>query len=79
MAEHLSQAFNLLGAPKPAWAIAHRWLYALAESTQPLIGDHLWDEASQLGVCGDWLTGGRVEGAWQSGSQLASQLLHSPR
>jgi renalase len=79
MAEHLSQAFNLLGAPKPAWAIAHRWLYALAESTQALTANHLWDEASQLGVCGDWLTSGRVEGAWQSGSQLASQLLHSPR
>jgi predicted NAD/FAD-dependent oxidoreductase len=79
MAEHLSQAFQYLGAPAPAWAIAHRWLYALAESTQALTANHLWDETSQLGVCGDWLTSGRVEGAWQSGSQLASQLLHSPK
>ncbi len=79
MAERLSQAFQALGAPAPAWAIAHRWLYALAESTQPLDANHLWDEETQLGVCGDWLTSGRVEGAWQSGSQLASELLHSPK
>jgi renalase len=79
MAERLSQAFQALGAPEPAWAIAHRWLYALAESTQPLDTNHLWDEESQLGVCGDWLTSGRVEGAWQSGSELASQMPHSPK
>jgi renalase len=79
MAERLGQAFQALGAPGPAWAIAHRWLYALAESTQPIEANHLWDEETQLGVCGDWLTSGRVEGAWQSGSQLASKLLHSPK
>ncbi|MEK9812877.1 MAG: FAD-dependent oxidoreductase [Bordetella sp.] len=79
MAERLSQAFQALGASAPTWATAHRWLYALAESTYPLAANHLWDEESQLGICGDWLTSGRVEGAWQSGSQLASKLLHSPK
>ena len=79
VAERLTQAFIALGAPTPAWTIAHRWLYALAESTSPLTTNHLWDESSQLGVCGDWLTSGRIEGAWQSGSQLAKQLLCSPR
>ena len=68
-----------LGAPRPKWALAHLWLYALAESTEPLATNHLWDESSQLGVCGDWLTSGRVEGAWQSGSQLAKHLFHSPK
>jgi renalase len=79
MAERLTQAFMYLGAPRPKWALAHRWLYALAESTEPLATNHLWDESSQLGVCGDWLTSGRVEGAWQSGSQLAKHLFHSPK
>ena len=79
VAERLTQAFIALGAPTPAWTIAHRWLYALAESTSPLTTNHLWDESSQLGVCGDWLTSGRIEGAWQSGSQLAKQLLCAPR
>lgn len=29
-----------------------------------------------LGVCGDWLDGGRVEGAWMSGRELAQRVLH---
>jgi predicted NAD/FAD-dependent oxidoreductase len=50
----------------------HRWRYAsggLENSTGffvlPDIG---------LGLCGDWLNGGRVEGAWLSGLELALML-----
>jgi predicted NAD/FAD-dependent oxidoreductase len=31
-------------------------------------------EDLKIGFCGDWLNGGRVEGAWLSGYKLASQI-----
>ncbi len=64
----------LLGssAPLAVSAVAHRWRYA-----RPLAAPRsaLWDAASRLGVCGDWLGGGSVEGAWRSGFELAAVLL----
>ena len=79
MADHLTQAFSQLGAPQPTWALAHRWLYALAESKSAQRPVCLWDTPTGLGICGDWLTDGRVEGAWQSGTSLARQVLQSPK
>jgi hypothetical protein len=52
---------------------AHRWRYALADA--PLEAGALWDAEASLGVCGDWLAGSRVEGAWTSGVALARQML----
>lgn len=52
-------------------SVAHRWRYAQPE---PLALGALWDPAAGLGVCGDWLDGGDVEGAWRSGARLAAQL-----
>lgn len=50
----------------------HRWRYANGSiSTMP--GFYINPDLS-LGICGDWLNGGRVEGAWLSGYQLASQI-----
>ncbi|MEP2736015.1 MAG: FAD-dependent oxidoreductase [Erythrobacter sp.] len=54
---------------------AHRWLFAFPEVTNPQ--SHLWDERAQLGVCGDWLAGPRVEDAFLSGSALAAAILNS--
>ena len=51
---------------------SHRWRYA-SGSVDPSPGYYLSKE-SRLGLCGDWLNGGRVEGAWLSGYQLASQI-----
>ena len=68
----LLQAFAQLGCPAPdAWT-AHRWRYA---QPQPAL-DHgcIWDAAIKLGLCGDWLNGGKVEGAWLSGRALAMRL-----
>ncbi len=57
---------------EPVYLTAHRWLYAMAE---PRGGPEcLWDEPTRLGVCGDWLTHPRVEGAWQSGHALAGVI-----
>jgi len=33
-----------------------------------------WDAHARLGLCGDWLNGGKVEGAWLSGQDLAGRV-----
>lgn len=57
------------GSPKISM---HRWRYASGHvnpASGPIINQDL-----KLGFCGDWLHGGRVEGAWLSGYELASQI-----
>lgn len=72
VAEALLAAFAELGGTTPdAWS-AHRWRYA--DSEQPLQLGAVWQAADGLGLCGDWLNGGKVEGAWLSGQSLAHQL-----
>jgi predicted NAD/FAD-dependent oxidoreductase len=67
----LLQAFAQVSGPAPdAWT-AHRWRYA-----QPQPALHrgcVWDADIALGLCGDWLNGGKVEGAWLSGRALARE------
>jgi renalase len=61
-----------LGVPM-RWhhAVAHRWRYAM-----PQVGRHAvtpscwWEGGMRLGVCGDFLGGGGVEGAWLSAQSL---------
>lgn len=55
-------------AAAPVYAKAHRWRYALAD--RPLGETHLWDPAVQLGLCGDWCLGGKLEAAYLSGHAL---------
>jgi renalase len=56
-------------------AVAHRWRYAM-----PQVGRHAssptcwWDEGLRLGVCGDFLGGGNVEGAWRSADCLFQSI-----
>jgi predicted NAD/FAD-dependent oxidoreductase len=50
----------------------HRWRYASGATTATL-GCYT-NHALQLGLCGDWLNGGRVEGAWLSGYHLANNI-----
>jgi predicted NAD/FAD-dependent oxidoreductase len=56
----------------------HRWRYALpqAHGTAPP-PSVWWDAAKGLGVCGDFLGGGGVEGAWLSAQALSAALLQS--
>jgi renalase len=69
----LLTAFAALGGPAPLVATAHRWRYA---DTEPaLTQGSWWDAQMRLGLCGDWLHGGKVEGAWLSGRALAQQVL----
>jgi renalase len=81
VAGELLQAFGEIGAAPPAAWTAHRWLYA--DTAPPLDYGCAWDPDRKLGLCGDWLNGGKVEGAWLSGRRLAQEALlalppHSP-
>ncbi|MDO9597525.1 MAG: NAD(P)-binding protein [Azoarcus sp.] len=73
----LQQAFADLvsvtgGLPEaPAW-VAHRWRYA--DGATPLNHSCLWHAGSRIGLCGDWLNGGKVEGAWLSGRELGERV-----
>jgi predicted NAD/FAD-dependent oxidoreductase len=75
VANDLLAAFAKFGAPAPqAWA-AHRWRYA---NTEPALHQACaWSTENAVGLCGDWLHGGKVEGAWLSGRKLADKLLQA--
>jgi renalase len=65
-----------LGAPL-RWqhAVAHRWRYAMPQvSRHPATPSGWWDDGLRLGVCGDFLGGGSVEGAWRSAQSLAQRM-----
>lgn len=69
----LAALADRIGAELPTCltATAHRWRYARSGSEGSGL---LWDAASGLGLCGDWLLGARVECAWMSGERLASAV-----
>ncbi|MEY3523685.1 MAG: hypothetical protein RIT33_1102 [Pseudomonadota bacterium] len=60
--------FNTLDAQ----VTMHRWRYA-SGGLEPMIEYH-YSPVDGLGFCGDWLHGGRVEGAWLSGIKLANRI-----
>lgn len=72
VAEALLAAFAEIGGPAPvAWS-AHRWRYA--DTAAALDQECAWDPGMGLGLCGDWLNGGKVEGAWLSGRALGRRV-----
>ncbi len=75
VAATLLQAFAALGGAAPQRWSLHRWRYA--DSAPALDAGHGWQAGLGLGLCGDWLHGGKVEGAWLSGQSLAKALLAS--
>lgn len=72
IAEHMINAFIKLGGKAPQAYTIHRWRYA--ECAEYLNVAYLWDDELQIGLCGDWLNGGKVQGAWLSGFNLAKKL-----
>lgn len=58
--------------PTPIATSIHRWRYA---KSGRLGQDALWDGSRLLGLCGDWLLGGRVEAAWLSGRRMAEAII----
>ncbi|MEM9365661.1 MAG: FAD-dependent oxidoreductase [Planctomycetota bacterium] len=55
------------------YATAHRWRYANTQNALPRRS--IWDPSDQVGACGDWCGGPRVEGAFLSGVDLAGAVL----
>lgn len=62
--------------PEPSSVTGHRWRYALMQSLPtPTASAPVNDWQPGLALAGDWLVGGRVEGAFCSGLIAARQLL----
>ncbi|WP_372998108.1 NAD(P)/FAD-dependent oxidoreductase [Marinobacter sp.] len=77
VAERLLAAFQELTGfnAGPDEVVTHRWLYARSEGgEQP---GHLWFPDDGLGLAGDWLSGGRVEGAFDSACGLVAEITGS--
>jgi predicted NAD/FAD-dependent oxidoreductase len=62
-----------VAVPEPTVALAHRWRYA--EPATTIGAPFLLAPTAGLGACGDWCGGGRLAGAWTSGSALATALV----
>jgi predicted NAD/FAD-dependent oxidoreductase len=61
----------------PTWRFSqvHRWRYASVARPDASALEPFWfDPALGLGVCGDFLGGAGVEGAWSSGDALATRI-----
>lgn len=77
----LLEAFAMHGGPPPdspsISTTLHRWRYA--DSAPALALGCAWQPDAGLGLCGDWLNAGKVEGAWLSGRALAEAVLQTLR
>lgn len=62
-----------LPLPEPSYAAAHRWRYARPRTA--LAEQALWDSDLKVGMCGDWCSGARIEGAFESGLAAARRIL----
>ncbi|QDT09256.1 FAD-dependent oxidoreductase [Stieleria marina] len=62
-----------LSPSKPVHAQAHLWRFALPQN--PLPTSCLFDRDLQIGACGDWCGGPRVEGAFLSGMSMAGRIM----
>ena len=58
---------------RPQPLLTHRWRYARPERSTGV--GQLYDPASGIGLCGDWLSDGRVETAAVSGLRLANRII----
>lgn len=72
----LIASFVELTGLSPDAFTSHRWRYA--STANKLSQRYAFDQEINLGLCGDWLNGGRVEGAWLSGLTLAQRMLSRP-
>ncbi|MDI9245441.1 FAD-dependent oxidoreductase [Marinobacter sp. CHS3-4] len=57
---------------EPDGLVPHRWLYAKSSATET--PGYRWFDDERIGLAGDWLDGGRVEGAFNSASSLIEAL-----
>jgi renalase len=50
----------------------HGWLYAF--KSEGFSNRFYWNKDINLGICGDWMCGSKVEDAWSSATLLANQI-----
>jgi renalase len=50
----------------------HGWKYSYNYKKTPLLSS--WNKKNQLGICGDWFSGPKVENAWLSANDLAKRI-----
>ena len=50
----------------------HGWKYSYNYQKTPLLSN--WNKKYQLGICGDWFNGPKVEDAWLSANNLAKKI-----
>ena len=50
----------------------HGWKYSYNYEKTPYLS--IWDKKINLGVCGDWFNGPKVENAWLSANDLARKI-----
>jgi len=48
-----------------------------ADCEQYLTDIYHFDAIHNIGLCGDWLSGGKIQGAWLSGYKLAERVINS--
>ena len=72
VAERVAEQWHTLTGAKPNDISAHRWRFSLAESS--LDDPAYFDPEMGIGLCGDGLTGPRIEDAWHSGCRMASRI-----
>lgn len=71
----LLDAFRDIVGATADTATAHRWRYAEpAPSSVATPGRFAWRAGPRIGLCGDWLGGGKIEGAWLSGTGLGGAV-----
>lgn len=69
----LTAGFEALTGYRPQTFQTHLWRFArLGQASHH---GHLFDHNLQLGLCGDWTSTEKVEGAWLSGQALARDIL----
>lgn len=75
VSEFLAQAFGDLLRRPPAIAerVAHRWRFARARGALKAADGYL--EHEDILCAGDWVSDGRIEGAWHSGCAAARRLI----
>ncbi len=61
---------------EPDELVTHRWLYA--KSSDPAMPGYRWFADERIGLAGDWLSGGRVEGAFDSARALVRAITDEP-
>lgn len=58
---------------QPDEVLSHRWLYAKSSAEDK--PGFRWFDDHRIGLAGDWLSGGRVEGAFESARGLVDRIL----